>query len=41
VLAASLKARSLGDRQTAAVLTEVSRGIDKWIWFVESHLNTN
>jgi starvation-inducible DNA-binding protein len=26
------------DRDTADVFTEVSRGVDKWLWFVESHL---
>ena len=28
----------LGDRDTADIFTEVSRGIDKWLWFVEAHL---
>jgi starvation-inducible DNA-binding protein len=28
----------LGDRDTADVFTEISRGIDKWLWFVEAHL---
>ncbi len=28
----------LGDLDTADVFTEVSRGIDKWLWFVEAHL---
>jgi DNA-binding ferritin-like protein len=23
---------------TADLFTEVSRGIDKWLWFVEAHL---
>jgi starvation-inducible DNA-binding protein len=27
----------LGDATTADVLTEVSRGIDKWLWMVEAH----
>jgi starvation-inducible DNA-binding protein len=28
----------LGDVDTADLFTEVSRGIDKWLWFVEAHL---
>lgn len=28
----------LGDVDTADIFTEVSRGIDKWLWFVEAHL---
>jgi starvation-inducible DNA-binding protein len=27
----------LGDADTADLFTEVSRGIDKWLWFVEAH----
>jgi starvation-inducible DNA-binding protein len=27
-----------GDQSTADLFTEVSRGIDKWLWFVEAHL---
>ena len=26
------------DLDTADVFTEISRGIDKWLWFVEAHL---
>lgn len=28
----------LGDQDTADLFTEVSRGVDKWLWFVEAHL---
>ena len=28
---------ALGDADTADIFTEVSRGIDKWLWFVEAH----
>jgi len=28
----------LGDAGTADLFTEVSRGTDKWLWFVEAHL---
>ena len=28
----------MGDLDTADLFTEVSRGIDKWLWFVEAHL---
>lgn len=28
----------LGDADTADIFTEVSRGIDKWLWMVEAHL---
>jgi starvation-inducible DNA-binding protein len=28
----------LGDQDTADLFTEVSRGTDKWLWFVEAHL---
>lgn len=28
----------LGDADTADLFTGVSRGIDKWLWFVEAHL---
>ena len=28
---------ALSDANTADIFTEVSRGIDKWLWFVEAH----
>jgi starvation-inducible DNA-binding protein len=31
------QADGLGDADTSDLLTEVSRGIDKWLWFVEAH----
>jgi starvation-inducible DNA-binding protein len=34
------QADSLDDRGTADLFTEISRGIDKWLWFVEGHLQT-
>jgi starvation-inducible DNA-binding protein len=27
----------LEDADTVDILTEISRGIDKWLWFVEAH----
>jgi starvation-inducible DNA-binding protein len=32
------EANEIGDLDTADIFTEVSRGIDKWLWFVEAHL---
>lgn len=32
------EANALDDADTADIFTEVSRGIDKWRWFVEAHL---
>ena len=32
------QANGLGDLDTADLFTEISRGIDKWLWFVEAHL---
>ena len=32
------RAAEVGDADTADLFTEVSRGIDKKLWFVESHL---
>ncbi len=31
-------ANVLGDLDTADLFTEISRGVDKWLWFVEAHL---
>jgi len=32
------RCNQLSDADTADLFTEVSRGIDKWLWFVEAHL---
>lgn len=34
---AILDADELEDADTADIFTEISRGIDKWLWFVEAH----
>lgn len=31
------EADELNDADTADIFTEVSRGVDKWLWFVEAH----
>ncbi len=31
------KTAELGDDATADIFTEISRGLDEWTWFVESH----
>jgi starvation-inducible DNA-binding protein len=31
-------ASAFGDQDTADIFTEISRGTDKWLWFVEAHL---
>lgn len=31
-------ADEIGDADTADIFTEISRGTDKWLWFVESHV---
>ena len=28
----------LGDKDTADTVTEISRGVDKYLWFVEAHI---
>jgi len=38
---ASAQATELKDADTAAIFTEISRGIDKWIWFVETSQQTS
>jgi starvation-inducible DNA-binding protein len=32
------RSNELSDADTADLFTEVSRGFDKWLWFVEAHL---
>src|SRR6516225_8538837 len=32
------QSNELGDLDTADLFTEVSRGLDKWLWLVEAHL---
>jgi starvation-inducible DNA-binding protein len=34
-------AEELRDKDTADLITEISRGVDKWLWFVEAHLQTD
>jgi len=31
---------ALGDKDTADICTEISRGVDKYLWFVEAHLGS-
>ena len=31
------EANALDDADTADLFTEISRGIDQWLWFVEAH----
>jgi starvation-inducible DNA-binding protein len=37
VRAAIAQTDDLGDADTADVFTEISRGTDQWLWFVEAH----
>jgi starvation-inducible DNA-binding protein len=32
------QSEELHDRDTADIFTEISRGVDKYVWFVEAHL---
>jgi starvation-inducible DNA-binding protein len=32
------QANEIGDLDTADLFTDISRGTDKWLWFVEAHL---
>ena len=41
VRAAIDEADKLGDKDTADIFTEISRGTDKWLWFLEAHLQSN
>ena len=31
------QADELSDADSVDILTEISRGVDKWLWFVEAH----
>jgi starvation-inducible DNA-binding protein len=31
----------LGDRGSSDICTEISRGIDKWLWFIEAHVQAS
>ena len=35
------QSNELGDADTADAFTEISRGTDKWLWFVEAHLQAD
>ena len=35
------RADKMGDKDTADLFTEISRGVDKWLWFVEAHLQAD
>jgi hypothetical protein len=35
------EADALGDKDSADVFTEISRGVDKWLWLVEAHLQAD
>jgi starvation-inducible DNA-binding protein len=33
--------QTLEDADTADMFTDISRGIDKWLWFVEAHIQAS
>ena len=35
------QADSMGDKDTADLFTEISRGVDKWLRFVEAHVQVD
>jgi starvation-inducible DNA-binding protein len=35
------QADTLADRDTVDIFTQISRGVDKWLWFVEAHLQAS
>ena len=35
------EADEAGDKNTSDIYTEISRGIDQWLWFVEAHLQAD
>jgi starvation-inducible DNA-binding protein len=35
------QADELRDKDTADLFTEISRGVDKWLWFIEAHLQAD
>jgi starvation-inducible DNA-binding protein len=41
VRAAIAQTGDLGDADTADVFTEISRGVDKWLWMVEAHVGAD
>ena len=34
------KSNELGDAVRADIFTEISRGVEKWLWMVEAHLQS-
>ena len=37
---AIVKSNELGDAVSADIFTEISRGVEKWLWMVEAHLQS-
>ena len=35
------KTDKIGDKDTADLFTEISRDVDKYLWFVEAHLQAD